>query len=351
MEKQSRIEQIAEIGALLLLVVGCYWVIRPFIVAVAWAAILCFSTWPVYHWVKTVLKDRQPQAALAMTLLIALVVVIPLTLLVLSLTDDIKALVTKVPELLQEGLPDPPAWLVNVPWMGEYMTARWQDMAHSGPNVQAELKQFLGHTQGWFVERSLSLGHGILQLCLSLFITFFFYRDGVAFVDNIQKTIGKTIKGVVYGILGTAIAQAILAFIGFWGMNFFLPENARIPVPLVLGLVTFVAALIPFGPPLIWLPVCGWLFWNGQIIPGIIMFMWGAGVVSFIDNLLKPYLISRESKMPFIMVFLGVLGGVIAFGFIGVFLGPTLLSVGYTLLDEWVSTLKKNRYQTKVLNV
>lgn len=359
MEKQSRIEQIAEIAALLFLVVGCYWVIRPFVAAVAWAAILCFATWPIYHWLKTLLHDRQPHAALLMTFGISLVIVIPLTIVVLSLTDDVKAIVTTIPNLLREGLPDPPAWLKEIPGgVGGYLAGYWKDLAHSGPNLQEALKHFLGNTQGWFVERSLSLGHGILQLCLSVFITFFFYRDGVAFVENIQKsvnrivgdrtqellaTIGKTIKGVVYGILGTAIAQGLLAFIGFWGVNFFLPPDARIPVPLLLGLLTFVVALIPFGPPLVWIPVCFWLFYKGQFIPGIFMTIWGIGVISFIDNLLKPYLISRESKMPFIMVFLGVLGGVIAFGFIGVFLGPTLLSVGYTLLEEWGNTLKKSR--------
>ncbi len=367
MEKQSRLEQIAEVAAILLLVIGCYWVMRPFVAAVAWAAILCFSTWPIYHRIKTAVQDRQPQAAFLMTLLVALVIVIPLTIVVLSLTDELKILVVKVPALLRDGLPDPPAWLEGFPLgIGTYLTGYWKDLAHSGPNLQEAIKQLLGHSQGWFVERSLSFGHGILQLCLSLFIAFFFYRDGVAVVENLQKTviriagdrtqqvlgiIGKTIKGVVYGILGTAIAQGILAFIGFWGINFFLPSEARVPVPLLLGLVTFIVALIPFGPPLIWIPVSGWLFYKGYHIHAIIMFAWGAGVISFIDNILKPYLISRESKMPFIMVFLGVLGGVIAFGFIGVFLGPTLLSVGYTLLEEWGASLKKNRIPTKVLHV
>lgn len=367
MEKQSRIEQVAEIAAILLLVVGCYWVIRPFLVAVAWAAILCFSTWPIYHWLKTLLRDRQPQAALLMTLLISLVIVIPLTIVVLSLTDDIKAMATAVPNLLREGLPDPPSWIHDIPLgVGGYLAGYWKDLAHSGPNLQEALKQFLSYSQGWFVEYSLSLGHGILQLALSVFITFFFYRDGVSVVENVHKsvnriagdrtqqllaTIGKTIKGVVYGVLGTAIAQGVLAFIGFWSINFFLPPDARVPVPLLLGLLTFIVALIPFGPPLIWIPVCIWIFYKGQLVPGIVMTAWGIGVISFIDNLLKPYLISRESKMPFIMVFLGVLGGVVAFGFIGVFVGPTLLSVGYTLLEEWGSVLKKSRNQTKMLHV
>ena len=366
MEKQSRIEQIAEIAALLFLVVGCYWVIRPFVAAVAWAAILCFATWPIYHWLKTLLNDRQPHAAMLMTFGILLVIVIPLTIVVISLTDDIKALFAKSSTLLETGLPDAPPWIQKIPVAGSYLANYWKELAHSGPNLKEALREFIGISKEWFVKGGLSLGHGILQLCLSVFITFFFYRDGVAFVENVQKsvnrivgdrtqellaTIGKSIKGVVYGILGTAIAQGVLAFIGFWSVNFFLPPDARIPVPLLLGLLTFVVALIPFGPPLVWIPVCFWLFYKDQTIPGIFMVGWGVGVISFIDNLLKPYLISRESKMPFIMVFLGVLGGVIAFGFIGVFLGPTLLSVGYTLLEEWGSVLKKSRSQTKIMHV
>jgi predicted PurR-regulated permease PerM len=138
---------------------------------------------------------------------------------------------------------------------------------------------------------------------------------------------GSTTKSVVYGIIGTAIAQAAMASIGFW--------IAGVPGTLLLGFLTFVLSLVPGGPPFVWVPVAIWLLYTGQ--PGWALFMaiWGFISISGIDNIVRPYLISRESRMPLLLVFLGVIGGVLAFGFIGIFLGPTLLALGFTLLMEW----------------
>jgi predicted PurR-regulated permease PerM len=356
MEKKDRIEQIGEVVAIALLVIGCYWVIRPFLGAVAWAAILCYVTWPVYSRINRGLSKKPQLAAILMTLLIALGIVIPVTVIILSLTDDLKVVLTKLPELFREGLPDPPRWLAGLPLIGGFADSYWADIAHSGEGFREALKKFLSVSQDWFVRRGVNLGHGILQLCLSVFITFFFYRDGEKVVQkvfdavkrivgdrtqHILGIIGKTMKGVVYGILGTAIVQGVLGGLGFWVANLFLLAAAKIPLPLLLGLLTFFFSLIPFGPPLVWLPVCGWLAYQKEYGMFVIMIIWGAGVISTVDNLIKPYLISRESKLPFIMVFLGVLGGVIAFGFIGVFVGPAVLSVGYTLVQEWGSGPRK----------
>jgi predicted PurR-regulated permease PerM len=138
---------------------------------------------------------------------------------------------------------------------------------------------------------------------------------------------GSTTKSVVYGIIGTAIAQAAMAAIGFW--------IAGVPGALLLGFLTFVLSLVPGGPPFVWVPVTIWLLYTDQ--PGWALFMaiWGFISISGIDNIIRPYLISRESRLPLLLVFLGVIGGVLAFGFIGIFLGPTLLALGFTLLMEW----------------
>ncbi len=197
-------------------------------------------------------------------------------------------------------------------------------------------------SKGWLFARGLDVGQGIFQLSLSVFISFFFYRDGAVVVEKFHDVakrivgdrthhllgvVGGTVKGVVYGILGTAIAQGILAGIGLW--------IAGVPLPLLLGLLTFFLSLIPMGPPLVWAPATVWLIYHGRVGWGVFLGIWGLLVISGIDNLLKPYLISRGSKLPFALVFLGVLGGMIAFGFIGIFLGPTLLAVGYSLIQEW----------------
>ena len=138
---------------------------------------------------------------------------------------------------------------------------------------------------------------------------------------------GDTIISVVYGSIGTALAQGLLATVGFW-----IVGRRK---PLLLGIAVFFMSLIPSGPPLIWLPVGIWLLYQGQYGYGIFMALWGTFVVSGVDNFLKPYLISRGTNLPLLLVFLGVIGGMLAFGFLGIFLGPTLLAVGFALLREW----------------
>jgi predicted PurR-regulated permease PerM len=180
-------------------------------------------------------------------------------------------------------------------------------------------------------------------------IAFFFYRDGEKLVERVSDVaqralggyslrlvtvVGNTVRGVVYGFLGTAMAQGVLAAIGF--------SIVRAPGALLLGLLTFFLALVPLGCPLVWLPVTGWLLYTGRTGMGIFMGVWGLFVISGIDNVLRPYLTSREAKLPFILVFLGALGGILAFGFIGIFLGPTLLAVGFSLLYEFIHNPVRN---------
>ena len=142
--------------------------------------------------------------------------------------------------------------------------------------------------------------------------------------------VAGTVQRVVNGVIGTAAAQAILALIGFL--------IAGVPGALVLGIVTFMLSLIPMGPPLVWIPATAWLVWKGDYGLAIFLGVWGTFVISGVDNVLKPYLISRGGNLPLVIVLLGVFGGLIAFGFIGLFIGPTLLAVAYSLLIDWSKT-------------
>ena len=206
----------------------------------------------------------------------------------------------------------------------------------------AATKPYLGMVGNWLLARSAQLGAGMLELTLSIVFVFFFYRDGprlAAFVHGLlerligeraayyQHLVAGTVQRVVNGVIGTAAAQALLALIGFL--------IADIPGALVLGLGTFLLSLIPMGPPLIWVPVTAWLAWKGQYGMAIFLGIWGTFVISGVDNVLKPYLISRGGDLPLVIVLLGVFGGLIAFGFIGLFIGPTLLAVAYSLLLDW----------------
>jgi predicted PurR-regulated permease PerM len=146
------------------------------------------------------------------------------------------------------------------------------------------------------------------------------------------QLVAGTVQRVVNGVIGTAAAQAVLALIGFL--------IAGVPGAVLLGMLTFLFSLIPMGPPLVWIPAAAWLAWKGEYGLAIFLGIWGTVVVSGVDNVLKPYLISRGGILPLVVVLLGVFGGILAFGFMGLFLGPTLLAVAYSLLKDWVGPRK-----------
>ncbi len=339
----ARITQIAGIVAAALLVAGCFLVLRPFFPAILWAGILCFVTWPLFVRLKRVLRGRRSLAALLMTCLLGLLVVLPFALVGLTLADNLSQLLGFFSSLREKGLPAPPEWIRGLPLAGDHLAAGWQRLSTDSDRTFELVRNFFATSQGWLLKNSLHIGKGLLQLVLSLVLAFFFYLSGEKVMEQISAVIrrlagdttqhlvasvGKTVKGVVYGILGTALAQGIVAAIGF--------VVAGVPGALFLGLLTFFLSLVPVGPPLVWVPVTVWLFMSERTGWGVFMLFWGFLAISGIDNLVKPYLIARGVNQPFIITLLGVAGGLLAFGFLGVFLGPTLLAAGLVLLREWI---------------
>jgi predicted PurR-regulated permease PerM len=215
--------------------------------------------------------------------------------------------------------------------------------SESSPII-AMLGRFLAWARTGLIAVGLTVGQGVTQILISTFLAFFLLRDSPQLAARLNvsverlagdrgrqliKVAGNTVSGVIYGILGTAIAQAIVAGIGF--------TIAGIPGAVLLSVLTFFFAVIPFGPPLIWLPATIWLFANEKHGLSLFMLLWGIFVISSVDNLLRPYLISQGTKLPFALIFCGVIGGALAFGLVGVFLGPTLLAVAFRLTEEWSS--------------
>ena len=341
---EKRVELIIRITATVLLVIGCLLVLRPFLAALLSAAILCFSTWPFYANLERKLGGQRTLAALAMTLLVIVVLVFPLALVTASYADEIPEFIEHVRLVLSEGLPQPPGWLASIPLIGESVDAYWRELAGSRAQMDALVKRWLAPARQGLVATSLLIGEGVLQLTLIAFVGFFFYRDGATLVLSLRNglnrvagpltgrllgIVGGTINAVVYGIIGTGIAQAVAAAVGFL--------IAGVPGALMLAFLTFFLSIVPAGPPLVWVPAAIWLFVDDKPGAAVFMALWGFFVISMVDNIVKPILISRGSSLPFVLVLLGVFGGVLAFGFVGIFLGPTLLAVGFNLLRQWTA--------------
>jgi len=344
LQPSSRIDQALTFAVLAMLIVGCYLVLQPFLTALVWAAILCTTTWPLYLRLHIRLGRRDALAALAMVLLLSLLMLAPFIVVGATIADNAERMAQWGRQMLAAGPPDAPAWLARVPLVGVTIADYWNSMAHDTAQLLTFFAQYVEPVRKLAVASGASLLGAVLQLSLSIFIARFMFRDGHAIAERLrvagERIAGErgthlamvataTVRGVVLGILGTALVQGVVAAIGFW--------IAGIRAAPLLGLLTFVASPVPVGPPLVWVPAGLWLINDGQTGWGIFVLLWGMFAVSTIDNVIKPLIISRGSVLPFMLVLLGVLGGVVAFGFIGVFLGPVLLAVGYALLMEWAA--------------
>jgi len=329
---------------LVALAAGCLVVIWPFLSAIMWAAVLCWSTWPVYSRYERALGGRRGLAAALMTVTVALVIVAPFALLVAALAESVGDLVGVLGRVFEEGPPAPPAWIGGIPIIGEGVAGYWQSLALNAPAFLAALGRFTGPAADVAMASGAFIGVGLLELGLSVFIAFFFYLNGRWIAAYVRRSteriagpralrllnlIGSTIKGVIFGLIGTALAQGLLAALGFW--------IAGIDQALLLGFLTFVLSFLPAGPPLVWGGVAIWLFVQGEFWWGMFMVAWGALLVSTIDNLLRPYILSQSNDLPVVLGLFGFVGGILAFGFIGIFVGPALLAVGYSLFLEWAN--------------
>lgn len=342
MNSEKTIEQLIALSLLVLLVIGSFRVLQPFVSALLWAALLCFATWPIFTRLDRWFKHRHSAAAALLCIALTAIVVAPTVVVALSLADNVSHLSSLLHTVLARGLPNPPAWVATLPLVGERLNAAWLVAVNDTATLIEPLQRNLPELSKWLLGLGVALGNGVLQMSLAMFVLFFLYRDGEALAlrlnnalmriggeraRNLLRLAGNTVKGVVYGILGTAIVQGMLAGIGFL--------IAGVPGPLLLGLITFFLSVVPMGPPLVWLPAAAWLYYQGEVGWAIFLVVWGVAVVSSIDNFLKPYLISQGAEMPFVLVLLGVLGGLVVYGFVGVFLGPTLLALGYSIIRDW----------------
>jgi predicted PurR-regulated permease PerM len=339
-------KQILQLSLVALLLIGCIAVLLPFTGTLLFAIVICVSTVPIRNRLLVFCRGRSSLAAFLMSFLLILLLVAPMALLSGSLADAVEMAIRFSKPFLEDGLPaDPPAWMVNLPIFGADLGDYWHKLVESRDEMNKLLRQFLDPTRKLALATVSLFAQGLLQLLLVIFFVFFIFRDADTYAEALRngsrklagelgermlKLADGTVTGVMIGIVGTAAAQSLVAMIGFLIVG--------VPGVIMLTFATFFFSMVPvIGATLIWVGAAVWLYNGGQTGWAIFMVLWGMFGISSVDNFVKPILISRTSSLPLLLIVVGVFGGVLVFGFIGLFLGPTLLALGQVLIREWLA--------------
>lgn len=332
-----------------------FMVLREFLFTLAWAFILSYVMWPPYRWLRAKLKERSTLSAAIMTALITTTVLLTVFGLAAVLQDESKIAYQILIEDLSQGSLQLPHFIRRIPGLGDFLQKGLDRLTN---NRGEATEQILGWAKQWlgqFANFVGGIGRNVVKLAVVLVTVFFCFRDGDEVIKQLQQGLihflGKyqnvyleaaanTTRAVVYGLVLAALGQGILAGIGY--------AVAGVKAPLLLATITALLAMVPMGATLIWMPVGISLVLGNQFWPGIGLLLWGFFVVSTVDNLIRPIVISGAGKVPFLVVLFGVLGGLAAFGAIGLFLGPVILSV---LLSVWQAWLKQQYNETVAQSV
>lgn len=328
------------LGGLLFL---SYLVLRGFMVPLLWAAILAYVTWPLNRALRRGFKHRHGVAALAMTLILTFAIILPLIGVIAALRVEALDAFEMLREDLEAGSAALPSWLRELPMVGPRLVALVDRLAE---DPQAAGDWLTQSASAWIGEAAGvvgTIGRNALKFTLALVAVFFFYRNGERLVSELRHALdcllgaassaywtaaaGMT-QAVVYGLVLTALAQGAIAGLGYW--------VAGLDAPVLLGALTALLALVPFGAPVVWVTVALSLLWQGAFWAGIGLLLWGALAVSSVDNLVRPLVISASANVSFLLVLFGVLGGLNAFGLVGLFLGPVVLSVSWAVWRHWL---------------
>ena len=315
-------------------------VLDPFIVPIVWATILAFVTWPAYGWLIGKFRGRRTLAALALTTVVSAAVIAPLAWLAVVVRFELVHAYHETQTLLAGGTL-PPA-VLKLPWIGDPLRDLAARAAQDPHALGAELRNITDHSLEQIGRVVGNIGRNVGKLLLTVVSLFFVYRDGARIaaqlataleqmlgprVHNYLQAIGQTAKAVVYGLVLAAVVQGVLVGLGY--------AAAGVGAPVFLAALTTVCGLIPFAAPAIWACVTAWLLLEGHTVAGIGLLVWGAVVMSWTDHIVRPFLISREAQIPFLVVLFGVLGGLAAFGLVGLFVGPVILAVLLAIWREW----------------
>lgn len=329
------------LGGLLLL---AFIVVAPFVVPIIWAGILSYASWPIASKIRTWCKSRDSLAACITTLLAAITLFLPLLWLVWLAQQEVSNIYPAMQAFIAEPLLIPNA-IKNLPWLGAWLQQQLAILTNS-QDISSAIKPWLAAHVNELTTVAGGVGKNLIKMLFVVIIMFFFYRDGARIMHEIRHVLAKyigsqthdylhaaasTTRAVVYGVLLTALIQGFAAGLGYW--------VAGLSSPVIFGVVTAMCALIPFCTPLAWGSAGLWLYMQGNTAEAIGIWVWGALVVSQLDNILRPIFISSVSRIPFLLVLFGVLGGLLAFGLVGLFVGPIVLTVAWAVWREWTAHL------------
>lgn len=324
-----------------------YLVLREFLQTMIWALIIAYVTWPVYHGLRLRLAQRNTLSAAIMSGIISAVILLTLYELADLLQDELKIAYQTVVSSLEDPAYRLPEFLVKIPWLGPYLQQQFDQLISDRAGMAAQFSEWVRQWLGEAAKFIGGIGHYVLKLCVMLVMLFFCFRDGdqavaqlhqglVRFLGRYQhvylQAVGYTTRAVVYGLVLAALGQGILAGIGY--------AFAGVRAPVMFGAVTALLALVPMGATLVWVPLGFGLIAADHLWEGLGLLAWGFLVVSTVDNVIRPLVISGASRVPFLIVMFGVLGGLSAFGPVGLFLGPVILAV---LLSVWQAWIKQQR--------
>jgi predicted PurR-regulated permease PerM len=333
--------QLLTLGAL---IATSFWIVRPFLVALVWATMIVVATWPLLLQLQGWLGGRRSLAVTVMTIILLLILVVPLYFGVSAIVSNAKHLADWSKSLTTFTVPQLPAWIESLPVIGAKLATRWQKLAAARPEELSVRLAPYGRTLIlWFVGQVGSIGLLLLQFLLTVIIAAILYSNGETAAraadrfarhlagaqgENAVHLAAQAIRGVALGVVVTAILQSTAAGIGV--------AVVHAPFATILTAVIFMLCIAQMGPALILIPTVFWVYSTHGGAWGTGFLVWALFCMTF-DNFLRPILIKRGADLPLLLIFTGVIGGLIAFGVIGLFIGPVVLAVAYTLLVDWVS--------------
>jgi predicted PurR-regulated permease PerM len=326
-----------------LAIIASVWILRPFLPALIWSTLVVVATWPLMLAAQQRLWGKRGLAVILMTIALLLVVIVPLALAVLTIVEHSDNIAERLKTLAHASIPAPPGWVEQLPFVGPKLAADWRAVAALGADeLHASVTPYAKDAGRWILGKAGSLAAFFLHLLLTVIISALLYYQGEAAANGLRAfarrlaglrgeqsvtLAGQAIRAVALGVVVTAVVQAVLGGIGL--------AVAGVPQAGFLTALMFVLAVAQIGVVPVLALAVAWLYWSGDPVWGTVMLMWTV-IVGTLDNIMRPILIKRGADLPLVLIFAGVIGGLLAFGVVGLFVGPVVLAVAYTQLSAWV---------------